>query len=193
MEGQEMQARKHWQNCRWLSLNLWMAWVVAVAGCGSAGLPGSASALGEDPGISPAGENAGSHSLDSVAEEIYRRQDEARRMALLGRWEIAIDQYSKAITIEPSYPALYEGRAEAYRSLGRYEQAIRDYSRALAIREEGRLYVERGDVFLELGDYPQADHDYHSGLSLGPLSLDAYVGMGDAHRGMGEFEEAARS
>ncbi len=141
----------------------------------------------------PTLENTGLRAEDPLGEEAHRYYDEARRRALQGNWEEAIIQYDQAIARESSYRAAYEGRADAYHALGRHAEAIRDYSRAIAIGETWTLYTERGHAFLESGSHAQADQDYHLALSLGPPSPGAYIGVGDAHRGMGEFEEAAHS
>jgi tetratricopeptide (TPR) repeat protein len=114
-------------------------------------------------------------------------------MALLGKWEEAINEYSRAIAVDPSNGATYEGRAKAHYMLGEHEQAMRDYGRALEVQETPRLYMKRGHVLLQLGRFAQADQDYHRAISLGSTSPTAYEGIGDAHRLQGELDEAIRN
>ena len=130
---------------------------------------------------------------DTGRMDLLHYSEQARRMALLGKWEEAISYYSQAIAAAPSDEAAYVGRAKAHYMLGEHEKAMKDYTRAIEIRETPRLYLKRGHVLLQLGRFAQADQDYHRAVSLGSSSSTAYEGMGDAHRLQGELDEAIRS
>jgi tetratricopeptide (TPR) repeat protein len=122
-----------------------------------------------------------------------RYSEQARRMALLGKWDEAVSNYSLAIAGDPSDVATYEGRAKAHYMLGEHEKAVEDYARAIEAQETPRLYLKRGHVLLQLSRFAEADQDYHRAISLGASSATAYEGMGDAHRLQGELDEAIRS
>ena len=50
-----------------------------------------------------------------------------------GRIQESIDQYTKAIALDPNYKEAWEYRAEAYARLGRGEQAEEDRRRLQAL------------------------------------------------------------
>lgn len=47
------------------------------------------------------------------------------------RWDLAIDAYSRAIELDPSFARAYFNRGKAYAELGRYDEAITDYELAI--------------------------------------------------------------
>ena len=58
----------------------------------------------------------------------HRRHHDRRGMRLFtdGRTQEAIDQFTKAIALDPSFPEAWERRAEAYSKQGRGEAADAD-------------------------------------------------------------------
>jgi Tfp pilus assembly protein PilF len=58
-----------------------------------------------------------------------------RGLALFGQGKIqeAIDQFTKAIALDPSYLAAWQRRAEAYQRLGRPKEAAEDIRRLQAL------------------------------------------------------------
>ena len=50
-----------------------------------------------------------------------------------GRIQEAIDQFTKAIALDPKHREAFEGRAEAYTQQGRGERAAEDYRRIQAL------------------------------------------------------------
>ncbi len=63
-------------------------------------------------------------------------QIRARANAALGKVHSALEDYQKAIELEPGFPFNYSGRAQLLRDIGDYSGAIRDYSKALAVAPE---------------------------------------------------------
>ena len=51
----------------------------------------------------------------------------------LGEYQLAINNYTKAINEYPDYAPAYYSRGITYNTLGKYEDAIADYSRAIRI------------------------------------------------------------
>jgi tetratricopeptide (TPR) repeat protein len=67
-----------------------------------------------------------------LAEAYYNR---GNTYATLGKYEHALEEYSQAITIEPSLVQAYNKRGLAYHELGLYEEAIADYTQAIRVVE----------------------------------------------------------
>ncbi|MGB2165481.1 MAG: tetratricopeptide repeat protein, partial [Flavobacteriaceae bacterium] len=50
------------------------------------------------------------------------------KMAKAEDFNGAIEQYSKAINLKPSFPLTYKNRALLYSKIGKYEESINDYT-----------------------------------------------------------------
>ena len=74
--------------------------------------------------------------------------------------EDAIEDYTKAIDIDPNYQFAYFNRARVKRELGDYQGAIYDYSKSIEIDPNNHFaYQFRADVKRQSGDNEGADED----------------------------------
>jgi len=83
--------------------------------------------------------------------------------------EKALEDFNRAIQLEPQKYDGYLGRANTLNTLGRYEDALKDYDRALEIDPNlANAYVNRGSAYSHMGEYEKAIADYEKGLELDP-------------------------
>ena len=86
-----------------------------------------------------------------------------------GKPEKALQDFNRAIEIDPTHFDGYRGRADALNTLGRYAEAIQDYNKALEIKPElATAYVNRAIAYSHLKEYEKAIADYEKGLALDP-------------------------
>ena len=86
-----------------------------------------------------------------------------------GRTEKALEDFNRAIRIDPTHQDGYLGRADTLNTMGRYEEALRDYDKALEINPSlANAYVNRAIAYSHLGQYESAIADYEKGLELNP-------------------------
>jgi tetratricopeptide (TPR) repeat protein len=104
-----------------------------------------------------------------------------RRLAYIGRYEEAIDVYSRGLTIHPDSPKLLRHRGHRYITLRRFADAITDLARA------GQLIDTRPDE-TEPDGIPNARNTPTS-----TLHTNIWYHLGLAHYCRGEFEPALRS
>ena len=72
----------------------------------------------------------------------------------------AIEDYTKAIEIEPNSVFAYRLRGDSKSKLGDYQGAIDDYTKAIEIDPDDDVYYEsRADVKRQSGDNEGADED----------------------------------
>jgi len=65
----------------------------------------------------------------------------------LGKYQLALDDYSSAIRINPDYAKAYNNRGGVYVDLGKYQLALDDYSSAIRINpDDAKAYDNRGIV-----------------------------------------------
>jgi len=73
----------------------------------------------------------------------------------------AIDDYSRAMELDPSYTFLVADRAGAYLELGEFDQAIDDYNATLeSDPSNGDAYLGRGIAYIGLGERVTAAADF---------------------------------
>ena len=83
------------------------------------------------------------------------------------QWENAIQEFDKAIQIDPDYADAYRGRGNAYWRLAQFQNAVDDHTMALQIDPDDALaYVFRGQAYLNLGQTANADADKAKACSL---------------------------
>ena len=87
----------------------------------------------------------------------------------LNKPEKALEDFNRAIQLDPQKYDGYLGRANTLNTLGRYEDALQDYDRALEIDPNlANAYINRGSAYSHLGQYEKAIADYEKGLELDP-------------------------
>lgn len=77
----------------------------------------------------------------------------------------AIENYSKAIELNPEYEKAYIARAACYEKLGKKEEAIQDYQKAsLFSPKEKEYYYQAGRLLADLGKFFEADQQFRKAL-----------------------------
>ncbi|WP_269609270.1 CHAT domain-containing protein [Prochlorococcus marinus] len=108
-----------------------------------------------------------------------------------GDHEGAIEDYSKALEIDPKYVLVWWGRGLSKNQLGDYQGAIDDYSKALEIDPK---YVwawsSRGGSKAQIGDHEGAINDYSKALEIDPQYLLAWSSRGYSKNQLEDYEGA---
>ncbi|MFO7168452.1 MAG: tetratricopeptide repeat protein [Chloroflexota bacterium] len=111
--------------------------------------------------------------------------------ARTGNRTLALEDYTRAITIDPAHARAYLGRALVAFAQREYELAIADYDRYLALEPEGAAgYYNRALAHLARGDAPAALADYDRYLALQPLDADGFLGRGRVYAALGDLQHA---
>jgi tetratricopeptide (TPR) repeat protein len=99
---------------------------------------------------------------------------------LTGDREGAIENYNRAIALNPNYAEAYINRAETYYQLEDYQQAIKDYSEVIRINSyNGSFYIWRGEALSRLGEYDRAILDYSEAIRIEPQDYICYIWRGE--------------
>jgi|TARA_B110000196_G_scaffold34131_1_gene25757 tetratricopeptide (TPR) repeat protein len=91
----------------------------------------------------------------------------------LGEYQLAINNYTKAINEYPDYAPAYYNRGITYNKLGKYEDAIADFSRVICVG----IHFEIANN--ELVNYEHAIADYTRDIRI-DLTAYAYLNRGIA-------------
>jgi tetratricopeptide (TPR) repeat protein len=109
----------------------------------------------------------------------------------LGNYRQAIEDYDRAIEINPDFLDAHNNRGDAYIGLGNYRQAIEDYNRAIEIKPAyADAYSNRGLSYSKLGQYQLAIEDFNKLIRLKPAYADAYYSRGNAYGMLGQYQLA---
>ena len=123
----------------------------------------------------------------------YGRKNELRR---------AIQDFEKALKIDPEFAQAWNSRGTASRRLGRLVEAMRDYNQAIALDPHYATALRnRAELLLQAGKCGKALDDIQKSLKFGPASAwgltvrgEIHFCLGDRDKAMADFEQArARS
>ncbi len=96
-----------------------------------------------------------------------------------GELELAIEEFSQAIALDPQYAEAYNGRGNAFFGTGDLGQALADFEQAIALDPQlASAYYNRGVAFQNMGELDRALSDYEQVLELDPTFAPAYHNRG---------------
>ncbi|MBD2224180.1 tetratricopeptide repeat protein [Calothrix anomala FACHB-343] len=126
----------------------------------------------------------------TTATQYYERGNELRKE---GNNEGALEQYNKAIELDPKYLAAYNNRGNVRDDLGDKPGAIEDYNKSLELNPKYALaYYNRARVRNDLGEKQNALQDYNQSIELDPKYGFAYYGRGLVYNNLGDKKSALK-
>jgi protein O-mannosyl-transferase len=109
----------------------------------------------------------------------------------LDQWIPAIDNYSKALEIDPNYTDALSNRGAAFAKTGQWDKSIMDCSRAILLDPRYlKAYFNRGGAYTNTGQFDKAIADYTAVIGIDPRFHKAYSDRGIAYAGLGQWEKA---
>ena len=97
-----------------------------------------------------------------------------------GQLKEAIDEFNKAIDLDPSIAIAYLYRGIAYAGQDRLDEALADYTRAIDLNpDDPAPYLYRGSIFLQQGAVDAAIADFTKAIELDPDNALAYYLRGN--------------
>jgi tetratricopeptide (TPR) repeat protein len=89
----------------------------------------------------------------------------------LGKYILAVRDYSQALAIEPKDWRVYGQRGRVYLVLESHELALEDFNQGIRLNpREGSMYTGRGFANVQLGRLSRPTADAEQALALGPLT-----------------------
>lgn len=103
----------------------------------------------------------------------------------------AIEDYSRAIQLNPNFAPAYNNRGNARYTLGNKQGAMEDYNRAIQLDPNfANAYTGRGNIRDDLGDEREAIEDYNRAIQLDPNNANAYYNRGITRNKLGDKQGA---
>eukprot|EP00603_Paraphysomonas_imperforata_P000186 CAMPEP_0114424938 /NCGR_PEP_ID=MMETSP0103-20121206/6962_1 /TAXON_ID=37642 ORGANISM="Paraphysomonas imperforata, Strain PA2" /NCGR_SAMPLE_ID=MMETSP0103 /ASSEMBLY_ACC=CAM_ASM_000201 /LENGTH=1014 /DNA_ID=CAMNT_0001593727 /DNA_START=244 /DNA_END=3288 /DNA_ORIENTATION=- len=126
--------------------------------------------------------------LPLSSDEYHQKGYEFRRQ---GKFESAVEEYSKALQKDPRHFKALFNRAFAMDKLGEHKEAIRDYSRALDVDPTNAYaFYNRGISHDRQKNYVEASADFKRAIELSPNNLDFLHNLALCLRKMGQTRDA---
>jgi serine/threonine protein kinase len=129
-----------------------------------------------EQGRKPLGESHTTEELPAAevffkyGSECYKKKD----------YDGAIQNYSKAIELNPRYAEAYSDRGNSYYMKDDYDQAFTDYNKAIELNPQlAHAYLNRGDIYYGEKEYDQALLDYNRAIQVNPQYAAAYYKRGE--------------
>ena len=103
----------------------------------------------------------------------------------------AMEDYTRAIELNPNHTSGYKNRAGLKHELGDYTGAVDDYNQVIKLKPDDAVaYNHRGKSKSELGDHADAIADYDKAIELNPKYDVAYHNRGLAKEALGQHQAA---
>ena len=132
-------------------------------------------------------------------ETHQKRRDAAihnnRGIACRDKGEIdrAIENFTKAIELNPDLAIAYSNRGVAYGEKGDIDRAIADFTEAIELQPDfADAYYNRGIAYHEKREYDRAIVDYTMTIGLKPDLVEAYNNRGNAYSERREFVQSIK-
>lgn len=108
-----------------------------------------------------------------------------------GNYKDAIDQFTKAIDVQPDFSDAYLARAAAYEKLDLLKEASDDYDRASTFESNNTdVFYQAARLSYLLGDYQKAIEKADASILLKKTNPDGYVIKAKSLMDLGRYEEA---
>jgi protein O-mannosyl-transferase len=105
----------------------------------------------------------------------------------------AVNDYNKALVINPTYAEVYNNRGLVSTDIGQYNQAIADFSEAIRQKTDFPCaYLNRAIAKENLNDYMGALKDYSAAIKLDNKYVKAYMYRGDDKIVLGDYSGAVQ-
>ena len=106
-------------------------------------------------------------------------------------YQMAIENYSRAIKLNPNFAEAYNNRGNAYFLLQQYSKAQQDLQNAAQLNKfDARIHNNLGSAYLLQNLYDAAINEYTQAINLNPNFFTAYYNRALAYCYAGKFQEA---
>ena len=103
-----------------------------------------------------------------------------------GDYRLAIEDYSKVISLSPEDTETYNRRGSSYAALGEYELSIEDFNKATDLDPNDAVgYYNRGISYAQMDEYTESIEDLTKAIDLDPEDADAYGSRGITYSCLG--------
>lgn len=105
-------------------------------------------------------------------------------------FEKALENYAKAIAVDPSYTPAYLARGKLYCKHNRFDKALSDFNKVISLNPNHALaYLEKGNVFVKTRKLDEALDSYRNAAKCDPELLISYLNQSVIFFHLGKFDK----
>lgn len=109
----------------------------------------------------------------------------------LGNYEVAIDQYEKALQVNPKMDIAWNNLGNAKKSLRQFEEALDCYQKAIDCSPERfEFHYHKGLLLIELSRYDEAKEVLLRAVKLDPENIDLNYQLASTYKVLKRYNEA---
>jgi tetratricopeptide (TPR) repeat protein len=106
-------------------------------------------------------------------------------------YEYKIENYSKAIALDPKFSNAYNNRGSNYGKMGKIKEALIDFNKAIELNPKNSFaYYNRGKFYAETERYQEALLDNNKAIEIDPKYAMAYFNRGVTYDKLSKYKEA---
>ncbi|WP_428407646.1 tetratricopeptide repeat protein [Hyphococcus sp.] len=107
------------------------------------------------------------------------------------KYEEAVENFRRAVDIDPGFPDAHNNLGATLRKLGRQEEALQHYARAVEIRPDyAEAYFNMANALRDLDRREEAVSNYKAALNIAPKHYGAHNNLGLLLSKLERYEEA---
>jgi len=124
-------------------------------------------------------------------EEVYIYRGSAYEM--LGEKQCALEDYSRAIELNPSSTSGYSSRGFIHVENGHFELALGDFTKLIELDSNDELsYLKRANVYMLSKQNDLAEQDFKRAIELNPQNYESFKQFGSFYESIENFEHALK-
>jgi tetratricopeptide (TPR) repeat protein len=128
--------------------------------------------------------------VSSAPQRGEQQFQDAMRLMKPGYYQVAIEEFDRALKTWPNLPECRFERGNANRILGHEDEAMADYEKAVDLNPNlYRAYAAIGSIYRDKHDYKRAMEAYTKSINA-RSSVDAYFERGQTYESLGEHQKA---
>ena len=114
--------------------------------------------------------------------------------AALGQLDSAVENYEKAVYINPDYAKAHYNLGGAFQEIDQLDNSVMSYENALALEpENAEAHNNLGNVLKELNKLDAAVDCYKKAISINPNYIEAHYSLGLTLQDLSQLEDSVKS
>lgn len=127
----------------------------------------------------------------SSEEDVYVTQGLVARK--MGNYKLSLEQFTKAIAINPRCFKAFFNRAFTYNLMKNYSQAIADYTTANSINSKSPYaYYNRGIIYSKIEEFSKALEDFTVAIRLLPSRSEFFYNRACCYKKLKDYQKALK-
>ncbi len=131
------------------------------------------------------------HTVEVTGSNYFARHNLGMALAARGDWDMAINQYTEALRINPKSAETHNALSVVLLREGRLDEALSRSTEALRLNPKlADAYSNRGTALARKGNYGEAIEEFEKALKVNPDNAEFHYNLGFALADQGKTDDA---